>query len=236
MSKPAGAQPLSARALLRVLSDARLESYRLSQSDSPRVLIGRYRWNVALSMSLYPVLFHLEVAFRNSVHLALSDFARTSVWYDSTPSVLQPREQDQVKEARAELVKQRQKRQQPAVVRADDVVAALNFGFWTSLLSPSYGPVLWHQRNMWVLAFPLLSRHERKRDRVSQRMHQIRILRNRVFHHEPIWHWRDLPVQHQKLRETITWFEPALLDLLPNAHTFDEIHAGGPSAYELDVQ
>jgi hypothetical protein len=192
MSKPAGAQPLSAKTLLRVLSDARLESYRRSQSDMTRVLIGRYRWNVALSMSLYPVLFRLEVAFRNSVHLALSDFARTPTWYDSTPSLLQPRELDHVKEARAELLKQRQKRQQPAVLRADDVVAALNFGFWTSLLNSSYELKLWHQRSMWVLAFPRLSRREQKRGWVSQRMHQIRQLRNRVFHHEPVWHWRDL--------------------------------------------
>ena len=187
-------------------------------------------------MSLYPVLLHLEVAFRNSVHQALTNFAGTATWYDVTPSLLDRREQEEVKATRRELVKQRQKQGQATALIADDMVAALKFGFWTGLLNKPYEQVLWHKGNMLALAFPHLPRRARTRPGISKRMHQIRQLRNRVFHHEPIWHWRDLLQQHRELRETLAWFEPTLIGLLPDTHTFDEVYARGATAHELDVR
>jgi hypothetical protein len=236
MLNPAGTQPLPANALVRVLSQARLESYRRGQGDSLRVLIGRYRWNVALSAALYPPLFHLEVAFRNGVHQALTHLVGQTTWYEVSAALLLERELSEVANTRRELLAQRQRKRRTTNVTIDDMVAALNFGFWTSLLSGSYDQVLWNKRDVWARAFPHLPRRGRTRVHVSGRMHSIRQLRNRVFHHEPIWHSENLLQQYRELQETITWFEPTLLGLLPNTHTFEEVHARGPAAYELDVQ
>ncbi|MDC0711753.1 hypothetical protein POL68_25010 [Stigmatella sp. ncwal1] len=41
-------------------------------------------------------------------------------------------------------------------------------------------------------------------------MHLTLLLRNRVFHYEPIWHWEDLPQQYASLRQALGWFEPEL--------------------------
>lgn len=67
-------------------------------------------------------------------------------------------------------------------------------------------------------------------------MHQVRKLRNRVFHHEPIWRWSNLPQRYAELEETIGWFEPELSHILPDAHTFNEVHARGSTAFEVDVR
>lgn len=39
-------------------------------------------------------------------------------------------------------------------------------------------------------------------------------MRNRIFHHEPIWYWQDLPQQHERALEAISWIEPAVKDLV----------------------
>ena len=228
MSNPSGVQSISAAALTRVLSPPRLDAYRLSPNDTPRILIGRYRWNVALSRSLYAPLGYLEVAFRNSLHDALAASFRLPAWYDCSPAWLLAREQEAIRIAKAEL----QKRNVP--IEPGRLVAELSFGFWTSLLSRSYEQVIWPR--LLKPVFPYMPRRDRTRHRVADRMHQVRKLRNRVFHYEPIWHWKDLPLHHATLEETIGWFEPALSRILPDVHTFSEVHAKGSTAFELDVQ
>lgn len=228
MSNSPGVQPISAVALTRVLSSPRLEAYRLSPSDTPRVLIGRYRWNVALCMSLYAPLEYLEVAFRNSLHEALTAFKRTPTWYDLSPAWLSSREQGAIAAAKTELGNHGKP------LEPGRLVAELSFGFWTSLLSRSYEQVIWPP--LLKPVFPNMPRQERTRHRVADRMHQVRKLRNRVFHHEPIWRWSNLPQRYAELEETIGWFEPELSHILPDAHTFNEVHARGSTAFEVDVR
>jgi hypothetical protein len=179
-------------------------------------------------MSLYAPLGYLEVAFRNSLHDALTASFGMATWYDCSPPWLLPREQDSVTAAKAEL----QKRSAP--LEPGRLVAELSFGFWTSLLSRSYEQIIWP--GLLKPVFPLMPRSSRTRHRVADRMNQVRKLRNRVFHHEPIWWWKNLPQQYAALTETISWFEPALSRVLPDAHTFNEVHAKGPAAFEVDVR
>jgi len=77
------------------------------------------------------------------------------------------------------------------------VVAELNFGFWVSLLNKEYETALWRRRGFITATFPAIprdgrGRHGRKvrnRRALSARLNRILDLRNRVFHHEPIWNW-----------------------------------------------
>ncbi|MFP2906365.1 hypothetical protein ACLESD_15135 [Pyxidicoccus sp. 3LFB2] len=179
-------------------------------------------------MSLYAPLGYLEVAFRNSLHDALTVSKGTSAWYDLAPAWLLSRDQNAIKVAKTELGKRN------VAFEPGRLVAELSFGFWTSLLSRDYEQVIWP--SLLKPVFPHMPRRDRTRKRVAERMHQVRKLRNRVFHHEPIWRWMDLPQRHAVLGETIGWFEPALSLVLPDAHTFNEVHAKGSTAFEVDVQ
>jgi hypothetical protein len=221
-------QPISATLLTSLLSSARLEAYRLLPTDTHRMLLGRYRWNVALCMSLYPVLGYLEVAFRNSLHMALTGMYSTPAWFDVSPSVLKSDEQEAIEAAKKAL------RKRGVAVEPNRMVAELSFGFWTGLLRTEYEQVLWPK--LLAAVFPGMPRRHRTRQAVSNRMHTVRRLRNRVFHHEPIWRLQQLPQRNDDLRDTLTWFDRDLLRLFPSSHTFEEIHAQGPTAHEQDVQ
>jgi len=102
------------------------------------------------------------------------------------------------------------------------IIAELNFGFWTSLLDRRYEQVLWP----WLLkaAFPFMPRRMRTRKNLSKRFHTIRYLRNRIFHHKPVWYWCDLPQQHQAILEAIAWIEPAARDLTVVIDRFPAVH------------
>lgn len=226
MIGPQVPQAISLGALRRVLSEPRLEAYRLAPTESPDAVIGRYRWNIALSMSLYPVVQQLEVALRNNLHRAIAERYRTDEWYDATPALLTPREQEAVTEAKDELRKQG-KPQEP-----NRLVAELTLGFWTSLLSRDYERRFWP--HLLAPAFPFIPRPQRTRATVAGRLHQIRQLRNRISHHEPIFKL-NLPRLYGEIEETIRWMAPALLQLLPVGEQFRDIHARGPAAYALPL-
>ena len=225
MAEDVEVQEISLAALRRVLSEPRLEAYRHDAAEPSSTVVGRYRWNIALSMALYPGLQQLEVALRNNLHVAISG-SYGQQWYDSTPPFLTQRELQSVVAAKEELKKQ-MKPSDP-----NRLVAELRLGFWTSLVSRDYERLLWP--HMLGKAFPYIPRRLRTRATISARLQDIRKLRNRISHQEPIF---KLPLQrlHVEILDTISWMAPALLRLIPVGESFEDIHARGPSGYELRV-
>ena len=178
MASPSPVQPIFFGPIERALSKERLAGYRLAAADTPRQVVGRYLWNDALCTSVYSSLHFLEVSFRNHVHDALAGWVGLPAWYDATPSFLSQREAVVIRETKASLTH----RAVPPI--PGRVVAKLNFGFWTSLLSAEYEQKLWPR--LLKPVFPGMPRTARTRHVVAARMHGIRQFRNRVFHYEPI--------------------------------------------------
>lgn len=63
----------------------------------------------------------------------------------------------------------------------------------------------------------------------------IRRLRNRVFHHEPVWHLRDLEEQHQRILETIGWISPAMPEMTRLIDRFDSVYTRGADHYATEL-
>ena len=188
--------------LRRAISRERLDAYRQRGSSSDDVeLFAHYAWNMALSESLYTPLQCLEVSLRNSIHYAASAQFKTDAWFD-LPGVLSTQEINKVQEAKNALIKG----EKP--LDAGRIIPELTFGFWTSLFDVRYEKILWS----WLLkpVVPHIPRRIRIRKNLSKRLNRVRTLRNRIFHHEPIWHWRDLQNQHIEILEAITWVNPAM--------------------------
>ena len=177
---------------------------------------------MALSESLYTPLQCLEVNLRNSLHDAATAHFNTDTWFD-LPGVLHFKEINKIQEAKGAL----NKGNKP--LDAGRVIAELTFGFWTSLLDVRYEKVLWP----WLLkpVFPNMPRHIRIRKNLSKRLNRVRILRNRVFHHEPIWHWLDLLTQHDEIVEAITWLNPAMMTFVEQFDRFEGIYKNGIGEY-----
>lgn len=209
-------------ALERPLAAERLNAYRRAGDSDDLDSLARYTWNMAISEALYPALQCLEIALRNTLHEAVAAQFASPQWLTTPPPALAPREADAVAAAILTLSRQRK----PATTGR--LIAELNFGFWTSLLDRRYEPTLWPV--LLRPAFPYLPRRRRTRHTLSVRFTAIRRLRNRVFHHEPIWHWQDLAQQHRDVIEALHWISPPLAGVVVAVDRFPAVHAGGPAA------
>lgn len=172
--------------LVAGLSPKRLAPYLRHNDEDCHRALAHYQWNLKLSEALYPVLHLNEVVFRNALHQTLTVEFKTEMWFEG--DWLYESEKRSVEEVIKEIRKQKRD------VTADRVVAQLTFGFWCSLCNKRYE----HRQTLW----PKLLRHKplkqlpkrlRQRQSISKAVERLRRLRNRVFHHEPIWHWQDLP-------------------------------------------
>ncbi|MCX6378998.1 MAG: Abi family protein [Armatimonadetes bacterium] len=201
------------------ISVYRLKPYRRKQENKKDAL-ALYLWNMALCEALYPVLQCIEVALRNTIHDALSK-ARSQKWYDEAGFLL-PVELERVASAKAELDRNRKPHDHCRVV------AELTFGFWASLFAAPY------EKSFFILVAPLafarVPRKNRNRAFLSARIQEIRKIRNRVFHHEPIWN-DDLMREYLDMMELLKWLSPAKERLLEGKCRFVEIHDGGWEAF-----
>ena len=220
-------QASTAAQLSRILSPERLDAYRqrLSPSISDEALLSAYLWNMALAESLYPSLQTLEVALRNAIHDAACRHFNSAHWF-SMPGVLQhPNERDAVQRAVSSLTHQ-QKPQD-----AGRIVAELSFGFWTSLMDRRYEQSLWPR--LLKPVFPHLPRSIRTRAVISRRFHRVRQLRNRIFHHEPVWYWQDLAQHHQEVMEAFGWIEPTARNFVGILDRFNDVYALGAGSLQI---
>ena len=214
--------------LKQVLSSERLAAYgRRTQGNDALNLFCHYVWNIALSESLYPSLQALEVVLRNTIHHAARAHFKRSDWFDDIEIINHRHEVGALEKARTKL---RRERKQPNIGR---VIAELNFGFWTSLLDRRYEQVLWPA--IIREAFPYMPRRYRTRINLLKRFNEVRRLRNRVFHHEPIWYW-PLPDKHQRLLEAIHWVEPAMGELIATVDRFPHVYAEGTAEIEAKLR
>ena len=209
--------------LRRAISHERLDAYRQRGTSSENSeLFAHYAWNMALSERLYTPLQCLEVSLRNSIHDAATAYFKTDTWFE-LPGILYPPECNKVQEAKGTLLKGKKP------LDAGRIIPELTFGFWTSLFDVRYEKILWP----WLLkpVVPNMPRHIRIRKNLSKRLNRVRTLRNRIFHHEPIWHWRDLQNQHTDTLEAITWVNPAMRAFVEQFDRFEEIYTNGIGEY-----
>ena len=210
--------------LLKATSENRLNSYHSSQDNTEMECYARYLWNIALSESLYPTLHGLEVTLRNSIHNAISNKLGEENWFDG---ILVDKGKEALEEIREGLEQKRKPKDD-----VNQLIASSSFGFWVSLFNKDYENVLWHRNNLLKDIFPYMPNRSRTRKILSRRLNRIRDLRNRVFHYEPIWHWKNLDQHHNNMIEAIGWMNPSVRHIVGVQDRFPEIYQSGTSGYE----
>lgn len=196
----------------KTFSAPRLDAYAQATNGDAVAAERLYWWNVEISGAFYGPLHCLEVALRNALHDALrSTFARDDWW------AVAPLQSNGVRMIVAAHDKCEQRGQGP--VSADNIIAELSFGFWTSLLSNNRHSQ--YDRRLWVPSLHRAFPHYRGRRRdLHDSMETMRLFRNRIMHHEPIHH-RDLGADHRKIYTLIGYLdattakEAAAMDRVP---------------------
>lgn len=171
-----------------------------------------YTLNTQLSEALYTPLQTLELALRNRIHTVMAE-AYGEQWFEADDLLQTRHQREQVADAIAELMKNN-KRPTPG-----RVVAALTFSFWTAMVSPGY-EALWRSKLNSIARTPHGKRLTRKQ--LSRPLMPVRVLRNRIAHHEPILHW-DLRKHHGHIVGITRWLSPAAADWCARIDRFNHV-------------
>ncbi len=170
-----------------------------------------YTLNTRLSEALYIPLQMLEVALRNRIHAVMST-AHHEEWFNE--EWLGERQLEQVAKANEDI---RRDKKEPTPGR---LVAELTFSFWTAMLGSDY-------EQLWQTGLHQIARKPNgkgvTRKQLSGPLTPIRVLRNRIAHHEPIIKW-DLPKHYGNMVQITSWLSPAAAEWCIQHCRFDEIY------------
>jgi hypothetical protein len=179
------------------LSKDRLAKYLTASDGDIHAALGLYEKNMRLSESFYSPLQCMEICLRNKLNDRLES-AYGPYWFCPGKA---PFQSDAV-QAIADSIRGLDQARKPIVAGA--IVAELSFGFWVALLGPRYDSTIW--RKALFLAF-LEGGKRMRRDRVHGRFNALRRFRNRIAHHEPVFH-DDLTSIHAETIEAMAWMCP----------------------------
>lgn len=211
--------------LRAAVSEARLGPYlKAAKGDVLRTL-ARYFWNAELCKTFLPVLQALEVSLRNRLDSTLAPYFpvhrydHVNSWLDRQPRVVHH------KNAENDLWKAKYHlfphdgaggiRPSARPILHGDLVAALDFGFWTALLHLDYekssGKSVYFWPDHFAAVFPAAPA-ERTVPGIRTHLNEIRHLRNRVVHHEPIWKKRETDPEpkdrYDGVVDALKWVSP----------------------------
>ena len=167
---------------------------RSGKGDRKKAILF-YEMNNIVSESFFGVIRGFEIAFRNSVHAVMTKEVGHADWYDRL-GFLGQREMGSIANAKVAVGKGGK----PVI--PSRVIAELSMGFWCGLCSRAYDSRLWvpHLHK----AFP----HKNVgRKNAWNRLEQIRLIRNRIAHHECILEYR-LSEEYTKVLEITGWICP----------------------------
>jgi hypothetical protein len=193
------------------LSPNRIATYVTATKGDREKAIHPYTWNTAVSAAFYGPLQNLEVSVRNAMHRSLSSVYGPA-WYDNPHCRLDKGALERIAKAKADL-----KKEGRAVI-PPRLIAILTFGFWVSLLGrggqtiggtirkANYDMTLW--RPALYKAFPHV---RRPRTEVHRPLDHLRVFRNRIAHHEPVFH-RNLTEDYRSILEVAGWVCPSTRD------------------------
>ncbi|CBS90500.1 Abi family protein [Azospirillum lipoferum] len=175
--------------------------------------IELYTLNTALSEALYTPLQMLEVALRNRIHAVMSGAFHEN-WFRDESVLLGQWQPEQLAKAIKDI---EQSKKEPTAGR---IVAALTFSFWTAMFGKDY-ETLW-QQTLHKVGRRMDGKGLRRKD-FSGPLAQIRSLRNRIAHHEPIVMW-DLRKRHASILEITGWLSPPALEWCRAHSRFESVH------------
>lgn len=220
--------------IINGLGSDRLSGYNYLGLHNEAQQMRKYRFNMRLSLEFFDIISFLEILLRNSIYkswakyfsedfpLVHSNFQSAfgyqldkngaiKIRWDSNTSTFQPIYTKQIKniqEAIKYANKTATKHCRP--VTSGDVVANLTFGFWRFCFDSHYTNIM-NSQIKWI--FPNHDMNKRHPDRVRARvwdyLSKINDLRNRIAHHDKIFHLKELREEHLfYILTIIKWIDP----------------------------
>lgn len=190
--------------------------------------VARYMWNIKLCESLTPVLNTAEILLKNAIHRCMTKLHGVPTWFDNGL---------QLKSSELVLLK-RTYRDVMAKGKygPDDIVAELSLKFWVNMLRACYAKDVWKPLSTQEF-MPNRPAHITRND-VETIFNNMRAIRNRAYHHEPIWHLPNLQKAHSEALLAINWLSSRHHVCVKAMDTFPEIYAQGiaPWRHKMEIE
>ena len=158
------------------------------------------------------------------IHRQLSE-RYESAWYGNLAAGLDRGAQGRIRQAISELARDGSTNDIPRLI------ATLSFGFWVSLLGSGgrleSGRKANYEMTLWRPALRQVFAHRTTltRRQAHGPLNELRLLRNRIAHHEPIFA-RNLTADHARILEVMGWISPGI-------QTWTAHHSRLPALLEL---
>jgi len=173
-----------------------------------------YAWNSAIASALAICLQGLEITLRNKCNEALVSNHGTKWLFNLS---LRGNDSQQITRAIETLRKQNKE------VTSARLIPELSFGFWISLLRPTYTHTLWNKALRHAFSQKKLSPKT-----IYPSFNHLRILRNRIAHHEPILK-RHLEKDYDKINEKLEWLCTETAQWAAHHNSFHELIKSRPN-------
>ncbi|HLS68060.1 MAG TPA: Abi family protein [Kiloniellales bacterium] len=213
--------PILHKDLEQALSFERFGRYLFWARGDREQAIILYTLNTKASEALYTPLQMLEVALRNRINTVMTELYHKH-WFNDSNILLNSYQQEQLRKARNDL------RIRKKGVTSGRIVAELMFGFWTAMLGTDYEE-LW-QKGLHAIAKKPNGKGVARKE-LSGPLTQIRILRNRVAHHEPVINW-NLLKHYRKMIEITHLLSPPAAEWCNENSRFLEVYPTKPLMLE----
>lgn len=194
------------------LTADRLDKFKKYKATtfSDHETVQRYLYNIEVSAEVNKAIHILEVVLRNQIshewntYLACSDWPMNKRGIPATTKFnkMNKKIDDAISRVGANL-------------KNGKVIAELSFGFWVHMLDSKFDV-----QNIKLIKkiFPLRTKWDKalttEIKNIRDDFQVINELRNRVAHHEPIFHKRDLDSKYALIIQYISEINPACLDLV----------------------
>ncbi|WP_206614938.1 Abi family protein [Aureimonas ureilytica] len=171
-----------------------------------------YTFNVQLSTALYGPLHMFEIALRNVTDRKMTADHGVD-WLDDRQQMT-AYGQSQVQKARDTLTRQNK------IGTHSQLVAELNFGFWVGLYSRQ-------SQHLWQGLRPIFQAPGIQRRALHGQLDELRSLRNRIAHYEPIIHL-PLAQLYGNLTSITGWLSPSAAAWTQATSTWAAVYPGVP--------
>jgi hypothetical protein len=195
----AATQQTLAETLKASLSPDRLGTYLTAAGFATDRALRLYIWNAQIGEAFHLPIQGAEVGLRNCVNAGLV-FQFGPRWWES-PLFLGKADRQRKKDLDTASARIANRKRQKVM---GQMVANLSFGFWVGMLQPRYNPDVWsaHLRT----SFPNLPT-DRSRYNLAASAKRTADLRNRIWHHEPIFRM-NLSEEYRSVMELLSWICP----------------------------
>lgn len=204
------------------LSQPRFATYLGARAQNTQKAMALYQWNLRVSSAFTIALHILEIAVRNAAVQRL-DVVFGPQWPWHSGFVQSLRNHGRYN-PRRDLVMVTNNQTTPG-----KVVAELKFVFWEKLFTQRHDNSLWknHIHTLFPYA-PTNMTYEQLRERIHNDIREIRELRNRIAHHEPIFS-RKLKDDYKSILELISWRDKATGDWMNRIQEITRLLAQQPA-------